>query len=83
MDPRHLGSSFDDFLREDGLLEEVEAVAAKRVLDFKDSSDPAPSPLHQASTDLLENLRRDNRVRVELGDGEKRGALGRSDAHRR
>lgn len=28
----HIGSDFDDFLREDGLLEEVQAVAVKRVL---------------------------------------------------
>lgn len=32
MDPKHLGSSFDDFLREEGLLEEAEAVAAGRTL---------------------------------------------------
>jgi DNA-binding Xre family transcriptional regulator len=29
---RHVGSSLDDALREEGLLEEVEAVAAKRVV---------------------------------------------------
>jgi antitoxin HicB len=28
----HIGSSFDDFLTEEGLLEEVEAVAIKRIL---------------------------------------------------
>jgi predicted XRE-type DNA-binding protein len=32
MNEKHVGSDFDDFLREEGLLEEVEAVAAKRVL---------------------------------------------------
>jgi len=32
MDERHLGSDFDDFLREEGLLDDAEAVAAKRVL---------------------------------------------------
>jgi hypothetical protein len=32
MDPKHLGSSFDDFLREEGLFEEVEAVATGRIL---------------------------------------------------
>jgi hypothetical protein len=31
MNDKHVGSDFDDFLREGGLLEEVEAVAAKRV----------------------------------------------------
>lgn len=35
MNDRHLGSDFDDFLREEGLLEEAEAVAAKRVLAFQ------------------------------------------------
>ena len=29
---RHIGSSFDDFLQEEGLLAEAEAVAVKRVL---------------------------------------------------
>ena len=32
---KHVGSDFDDFLREEGLLEEAEAVAAKRVLAFQ------------------------------------------------
>ena len=32
---RHVGSDFDDFLREEGLLEEAEAVAAKRVLAYQ------------------------------------------------
>lgn len=35
MDPRHLGSDFDDFLRDEDLLEEAEAVAAKRVLAYQ------------------------------------------------
>jgi hypothetical protein len=35
MNDKHVGSDFDDFLREEGLLEEVEAVAAKRVLAFQ------------------------------------------------
>jgi len=29
---RHIGSNFDDFLREDGLLADVEAVAIKRAV---------------------------------------------------
>jgi len=32
---RHIGSNFDDFLEEEGLLAEVEAVAAKRVIAFQ------------------------------------------------
>jgi antitoxin HicB len=35
MNERHLGSGFDDFLAEEGLLEEAEAVATKRVLAFQ------------------------------------------------
>lgn len=35
MNPKHVGSDFDDFLREEGLLEEAEAVAAKRVLAYQ------------------------------------------------
>ncbi len=31
----HLGSDFDDFLAEEGSLEEAEAVATKRVLAFQ------------------------------------------------
>lgn len=31
----HLGSDFDDFLREEGILEEVEAVAMKQVLAWQ------------------------------------------------
>ena len=35
MNPNHLGSSFDEFLEEEGLLEASEAVATKRVLAFQ------------------------------------------------
>jgi antitoxin HicB len=35
MNQSHLGSSLDDFLREEKLLETAEAVAAKRVIAFK------------------------------------------------
>jgi plasmid maintenance system antidote protein VapI len=31
----HLGSNFDDFLAEEGLLEEAEAIAVKRVLAYQ------------------------------------------------
>lgn len=34
-DIRHLGSSLDDFLEEEGLLVEAETVAVKRVLAFQ------------------------------------------------
>jgi DNA-binding Xre family transcriptional regulator len=35
MNNRHIGSSFDEFLEEEGLLAEVEAVALKRVVAFQ------------------------------------------------
>jgi hypothetical protein len=31
VNPQHLGSDFDDFLREEGLLEEAEAAARERI----------------------------------------------------
>jgi hypothetical protein len=34
-DNQHIGSNFDDFLAEDAILEEVTAVAAKRVLAWQ------------------------------------------------
>jgi hypothetical protein len=60
MDPQHMGSNFDDFLREVGLLEEVEAVAAKRVLDFETWLDSVLRRLPPAPTVPLEELRREN-----------------------
>ncbi len=35
MKNKHLGSSFDDFLKEEGNLAEVEAAAVKRVIAFQ------------------------------------------------
>jgi antitoxin HicB len=35
MKKQHIGSNFDDFLREESLLETSEAVAAKRVIAFQ------------------------------------------------
>jgi len=35
METKHLGSNFDDFLAEEGLLEQAETVALKRVLAFQ------------------------------------------------
>ena len=32
---QHIGSNFDDFLQEEGILEEVNAVAVKRVLTWQ------------------------------------------------
>ena len=35
MDEQYIGSNFDDFLAEEGLLAEAEAVAVKRVVAFQ------------------------------------------------
>ncbi len=35
MNEKHIGSDFDDFLAEEGLLAEVEAIAMKRVIAFQ------------------------------------------------
>jgi antitoxin HicB len=35
VDERHIGSDFDEFLRDEGMLEDAEAVAAKRVIAFQ------------------------------------------------
>lgn len=32
---KHIGSSFDDFLEEDGILAETEAIAIKRVIAYQ------------------------------------------------
>jgi predicted XRE-type DNA-binding protein len=48
MNERHLGSSLDDFLTEEGRLAEAEAVAAKRVLAFQISKLMAEQRLSKA-----------------------------------
>jgi len=35
MDKKHIGGDFDDFLREEHMLDDAEAVAAKRVIAFQ------------------------------------------------
>ena len=35
LDKRHIGGDFDDFLRDEGILDDAEAVAAKRVIAFQ------------------------------------------------
>ena len=35
MDKQHLGSNFDDFLAEEGLLEQTESIAIKRALAYQ------------------------------------------------
>lgn len=35
VDKKHIGGDFDDFLREEGILDEAEAVATKRVIAYQ------------------------------------------------
>jgi len=35
VDKNHIGSDFDDFLRDEGVLDEAEAVATKRVIAYQ------------------------------------------------
>lgn len=35
MKNKHIGSNFDDFLNEEGLLEEVQAAATKRIIAYQ------------------------------------------------
>ncbi len=35
MSKKHIGGDFDDFLRDEGILDDAEAVAAKRVIAFQ------------------------------------------------
>ena len=35
MNKQHIGSDFDDFLRDEGVLDETEAIAIKRVIAFQ------------------------------------------------
>jgi predicted XRE-type DNA-binding protein len=35
VDKKHIGSDFDDFLRDEGVLDEAEAVAIKRVIAYQ------------------------------------------------
>ncbi|MDX1999069.1 MAG: Fis family transcriptional regulator [Thermoanaerobaculia bacterium] len=48
MNPKHLGSNFDDFLAEEGLLEAAEGVATKRVLAFQLAAEMAAQMLSKA-----------------------------------
>ena len=49
MKNQHLGSDFDDFLREDDLLEATTAVAIKRVLAFQISQEMKRRKLTKAA----------------------------------
>lgn len=49
MKNRHVGSSFDDFLDQEGLLAETEAIAVKRILAFEIEKEMAARQLSKSS----------------------------------
>jgi antitoxin HicB len=55
MNHEHLGSSFDDFLAEEGLLEAAEATAVKRVLAFQLAE--AMAEQHLSKSDMARRMR--------------------------
>lgn len=53
----HIGSSFDDFLREDGSLETTTAVATKQVNDWQSSSMVSKAPWRIKALNVLPEYR--------------------------
>jgi len=45
---KHIGGDFDEFLRSEGILEDAEAVAAKRVIAFQISQEMERADISQA-----------------------------------
>ena len=52
---RHVGTSFDDFLQEHGLLAEAEATAVKRIIAYQIEKDMAERNL--SKSDLARKMR--------------------------
>lgn len=52
---KHIGSGFDDFLREEGLLEDAEAVAAKRVIAYQIAQEMEAA--HISQSELARRMR--------------------------
>ena len=48
MDKRHIGGDFDDFLRDEEILEEAEAVATKRVIAYQIAQEMVRVDISQA-----------------------------------
>ncbi|MCJ7797613.1 MAG: helix-turn-helix domain-containing protein [Thermoleophilia bacterium] len=52
---KHVGSDFDDFLREEGLLEAAETIAAKRVIAYQIAQEMERN--HISRTELARRMR--------------------------
>jgi antitoxin HicB len=48
MTNKHIGSDLDDFLRDEGILDDAEAVAAKRVIAFQIAQEMEVSHISQS-----------------------------------
>jgi antitoxin HicB len=48
MTNKHMGSDFDDFLRDEGILDDAEAVATKRVIAFPIAREMESSHISQS-----------------------------------
>jgi predicted XRE-type DNA-binding protein len=48
MTNKHIGSDFDEFLRDEGLLDDAESVAAKRVIAFQIAREMERANISQA-----------------------------------
>ena len=55
MNSKHIGSNFDDFLEEEGLLAEAEAVAIKRVIAFQ--VEQMMSEQHLSKTEMSRRMK--------------------------
>jgi len=55
MKKKHVGSDFDDFLEEERMLEEAEAVAAKRVIAFQIAQEMERS--HLTKSEMARRMR--------------------------
>ena len=55
VDNKHIGGDFDDFLRGEGILDDAEAVAAKRVIAFQISQEMERA--HVSHTELARRMK--------------------------
>jgi len=64
MKNKHLGSDFDDFLQDEGILAEVEATAIKRVLAFQIQKEMEKRKLTKSAMARLMNTSRSSLDRL-------------------
>lgn len=55
MDKKHIGSDFDGFLRDEGLLDDAEAVATKRVIAYQIAQEMERT--HISKSDLARRMK--------------------------